>query len=263
MRMSDVGWVWEGQGLDPGVHPSIFGVGEGATFFGLAKSHFLFHETTPLALEKLHDKKAVACDISKWRFRDCGEGGRGSEGYPDASLSTILAEAELVSRLSCEYLNVEGGFFDDMLGLMRQRGHGVEEAMAIRAALRKYNPELYLECVVYSHELEDAVFWRQVKPCMDIVSFWAWGYPRLQTLETDLHRCRELFEGLPVRIGCYLRDYPTQSPMPMDAVRMQWDFVLKALDKQWVEGYDILGAVLIDGQLEQARWIRDFIRAHS
>ena len=37
MSMADVGWIWEGQGFDPGVYPSIFGVGEGAEYFGLRK----------------------------------------------------------------------------------------------------------------------------------------------------------------------------------------------------------------------------------
>ena len=70
MKMADVGWVWEGQGLDPGVHPSIFGIGDGAEFFGVRKVHFLFHDTTALALGRLAHLEEVVPDISKWRFRD-------------------------------------------------------------------------------------------------------------------------------------------------------------------------------------------------
>ena len=65
-RFADVGWTWEGQGTDPGVPPSIFGVGEAADFFGLSRSIFIFHPTTPVALRKLSDKAEVAVDISKW-----------------------------------------------------------------------------------------------------------------------------------------------------------------------------------------------------
>ena len=46
-------------------------------------------------------------------------------------------------------------------------------------------------------------------------------------------------------------------------VRRQWETLVKALADGRVNGFDILGTVLIDGQLEQATWIRGFIRAHS
>ena len=49
----------------------------------------------------------------------------------------------------------------------------------------------------------------------------------------------------------------------MDAIRRQWDILVKGLSGGLLAGYDVLGTVLIDGQLEQAEWIRDFIRDHS
>ena len=36
--LRDVGWVWEGQGIDPQVPPSIYGLGQGARYFGLVPS---------------------------------------------------------------------------------------------------------------------------------------------------------------------------------------------------------------------------------
>ncbi len=261
MAMADAGWVWEGQGLDPGVYPSIFGVGEGADFFGLRKVHFLFHETTDLALRKLSRFEQVMCDISKWKFRNCGEENRGSECYADAKLETILEEAEKVSRFSLTYPNVAGGYFDDMKGLIRKNDH-VHACEAVKQALTKHNARLKLECVVYAHELDDAAFWNPLVPFIDVVSFWVWGYQKLQTIEADLEKCRRLFVHKPIIMGCYLRDYPKAVPIPMDAIRHQWGVVRSALEDGRIQGYDILGAVLIDGQLEQANWVRDFIRAH-
>jgi hypothetical protein len=263
MRMADLGWIWEGQGLDPGVHPSIFGVGEGADFFGLRKVHFMFHPTTELALQKLSRFDAVVCDISKWQFRDCGANNCGSECYADSSLETVCAEAEKVSRLSLKYPNVTGGFFDDMKGLMQKRGHGLAECASIKKALQQHNPSLKLETVAYAHELSDTAFWAPLKPLIDVVSFWVWGCQHIEKLDDYLRQCREVFPDKPVILGCYLRDYPTQSPMPMDAVRHQWNVVAQALDDGRIQGFDILGTITIDGQLEQALWIRDFIRAHS
>ena len=260
MAMADKGWVWEGQGLDPGVYPSIFGVGEGADFFGVRKVHFLFHETTDLVLNKLRRFEQVMCDISKWKFRNCGEGGRGTECYADSKLETVLAEAEKVSRFSLKYPNVAGGYFDDMKGLMKQSGHDVNACRAVKDALTKHNPKLKLESVVYAHELDDTVFWNSLMPFIDVVSFWVWGYEKLKTLEADLETCRHLFVNKPIIMGCYLRDYPTAAPMPMESVKFQMEIVKKALGDGRIQGFDILGAVTIDGQLEQATWIRDFIR---
>jgi hypothetical protein len=261
--MADAGWIWEGQGLDPGVFPSIFGVGEGADFFGLRKVHFMFHPTTDLALRKLSRFDEVVCDISKWRFRNCGEGHRGSECYCDSSLEDICAEAEKVSRLSCAYSNVTGGFFDDMKGLMQRRGHGLDQGIAIKAALRKHNPALNLESVVYRHELASRDFWQSLMPLIDVISFWVWEHQELFQLEDHLAGCCDLFPDKPIILGCYLRDYPSQGPVPMPAVRHQWRVVAQALEDGRIRGFDILGAVTIDGQIEQAMWIRDFIRDHS
>ena len=263
MQLCDVGWIWEGQGLDPGVHPSIFGVGEGADFFGLRNIHFMFHPTNDLALQKLSRFDKVVCDISKWRFRDCGTHGGGSESYPDAGLDNIRAEAERLSRFSLTYPNLAGGFFDDMKGLVEKQGHSLEDCASIKAALKSANSALSLECVVYAHELDKPEFWRPFLPLIDIVSFWVWGYQHLEQLEDHLARCRDVFPGKPIVMGCYLRDYPTRAPVPMDALQHQWKVVLRALHDGRIDGFDILGAVLIDGQLEQATWIRDLIRANS
>src|SRR5512136_825555 len=60
----DAGWVWEGQGIDPKVPPSIYGLGQGARYFGLSRANFLFHPNDVYALELLKDYDEVTCDIS-------------------------------------------------------------------------------------------------------------------------------------------------------------------------------------------------------
>jgi len=261
MNMADAGWVWEGQGLDPGVHPSIFGVGDGAEFFGVRRVHFLLSRHHAPALRRLAHLDEVVPDISKWRFRDSENGG--SECYCDGRPETVRAEAEKVSQFSLEFPNVTGGYYDDMKGLMTKFGHGAAECARIHDALRSRNPRLRLHTVVYSHELDPPGFWQELLPFMDVVTFWVWGYERLTTLEDDLKRCRDLFGSRPILMGCYLRDYPSVSPMPMESVRHQWRVLAKALAGGLVDGYDILATVLIDGHLEQAEYIRDFIKDHS
>ncbi len=262
MKLADVGWVWEGQGLDPGVHPSIFGVGEGAEYFGLRRARLMFHPTDNMLLEKVRHLEEVTCDISKWKFRDCGERG-GSECYVDAALASILEEAGRVGAFSLRYPNIVAAYFDDMKGLVEREHHSPEDCGTLRDAVRKTNPKLKLDAVVYAHELEDKDFWQAVSPAFDRVSFWVWGYQHLGSLERFLEECRELFPGKPILMGCYLRDYPTRAPVPMDAVRGQLALVEKALSKGAIAGFEILASVLIDGHQEQARWIRDFISTNS
>ncbi len=70
MRLCDVGWCWEGQGLDPGVHPSILGVGDGCRYFGLRRANFMFHPNDEFAMEHMAWLDEVTCDIAKWRYKD-------------------------------------------------------------------------------------------------------------------------------------------------------------------------------------------------
>ncbi|MCC6442201.1 MAG: hypothetical protein IT210_01960 [Armatimonadetes bacterium] len=259
MRMKDAGWVWEGQGFDPGVEPSIFGVGEGAAFFGIRRACFMFHLNTPFAMRKLAYLEEVVCDISKWKYRWLEEGGVGHR--VDASAESVRAEARLVSQLSRDFPNITGAIHDDMLGLVKNEGYGPEEYAPIYEALRSENPALKLWTVVYTHELERPE-WKAFAPYMDIVNLWIWEAKNLPHLDEYMERCRAVFPGKPINLGCYLRDYPTVAPVPMDLLKCQWERIPRYLGEGLIQGYSILGTVLIDGQQEQAEWVRDFIAAH-
>jgi len=260
VSMRDVGWVWEGQGLDPGVHPSIFGVGEGAKWFGVRRVHHMFHPNDELAMDKLRGLDEVVCDISKWKFKHA-EKGVGSICYCDGALETVRSEATKVSRLSRKYPNITGAIHDDMKGLVEREKISAERYGEIHTALKHDNPKLKLWAVVYTHELDSAA-WAGFLPYIDVVNLWVWNAKDLSKLDGDLERCREFFAPRPIVIGCYLRDYPTASPVPMDRLKYQWERVAAYLDEGRIVGYAILAAVLIDGHQEQARWVRDFIAAH-
>ncbi len=257
--MREAGWVWEGQGLDPGVHPSIFGAGEGAAYFGLSRAHHMFHPNDDLAMTKLSGLDEVVCDISKWRFKDT-EGG-GSACYGDAAYQTVRAEAANVSRLSLGYPNITGAIHDDMKGLVEREGITPDRYADIHAALKRDNPELKLWSVVYTHELDPAV-WADFLPFIDVVNLWVWNAKDLHKLDDDLERCREIFAPRPIVIGCYIRDYPSQAAVPMDRLQYQWERVAAHLTDGKIAGYAILGSVLIDVHQEHARWMRDFIASH-
>ena len=259
MRLRDVGWVWEGQGIDPGVYPSMYGLGEGCKYFGLARANFLFHPNDRYALEKLAHLDEITCDISQSYPGYDREGvDRSRLGSPEGT----RGEAERVSRLSLEFPNVSGGFFDDLKGIMKKHGYSVEQLAATRAALASHNSALRMWGVVYGHELDDADFWGSVAPHIDIINLWVWQSSDLDKLDGYVERSRELFPGKPVIIGCYLRDYGIPAPVPVERLAFQFGRIVDHLNRGRIAGYSILGAVLIDGQREQAQWVRDFIAAH-
>jgi hypothetical protein len=260
MRMCDVGWVWEGQGLDPGVNPSIFGVGEGCEYFGLTRANFLFHPTDDLSLTKLSFLDEVTCDISKWKFKDSPAGG--AEHWIDAAPESVRREAEHVSRMSLRYPNVTGGFHDDMRGLIKRENCTADQYSLVYEALKSANPALKLWSVVYTHELTPEE-WEGFHPFMDIINLWVWNAENLPKLDEYIPLCRDLFGDKPIILGCYLRDYPTVAPVPMDLLKCQWETLLRHLEAGSLQGFSILGAVLIDGQQEQANWVRDLIAANS
>jgi len=259
MSMADVGWIWEGQGFDPGVYPSIFGVGEGAEYFGLRKVCYMFHPNDRLAMRKLSHMEEIVCDISKWRYRRTEDGGVAH--WADSSPGSVRAEAENVSYLSTEFPNITGAIHDDMRGLVKREGYTPEDYAPIYDALHSLNKELKLWAVVYTHELNPEE-WSGFTPYMDVINLWVWRASDLPGLDGYVERCRELFPDKPIIMGCYLRDYPTQSPVPMDLLKFQWKRLLDYIAKGIVAGYSILGTVLIDGHQEQANWVRDFIAAN-
>ena len=93
MRLKDVGWVWEGQAVDPGVAPSIFGIGDGCEYFGLSRAWFLFHPLTDLAMNKLSWLDEVVCDISKWGYEEVDYSG--ARMCVDSAPDTVVREAGL------------------------------------------------------------------------------------------------------------------------------------------------------------------------
>lgn len=260
MKLSDIGWVWEGQGLDPGVAPSVLGVGDGCRYFGLTRANFMFHPNTAFAMQHMAWLDEVTCDIAKWRYKDTEKGG--TDHWVDSSPETVCGEAALVSRLSLQYPNITGAFHDDMLGLIRREGMTAEQYAQVYEAVKSANPALKLWIVVYTHEL-GAEEWAEFEAFMDVLNLWIWKSEDLFSQDASIARAKERFPDKPLVLGCYLRDYTLRAPVPMDRLQAQWESLLRQIEAGLVDGYSVLSANLIDGHLEQANWIRDLIRANS
>ena len=259
----DVGWVWEGLGFDPGVQPSIYGVGEGATYFGLERVNLLFHPINEITLGKLRDKREVIAPIMDYSFaelRDAeGHFGFGHKG--DQSPETLSREAEKLSRLSLQFPNVTGAIIDDAHGMFRYDQYDEGVPASIYSALRSANPNLTLWIVVYTHELE-MTEWAAVVPHMDVANLWIWNCQNIPHLEEYVAHCAEVFPGKDIIVGAYMRDYPSVGPVPLDLLAVQFETMLKLWNEGKIAGYSILAGCLIDQHPAQAEYIREFIAEH-
>jgi len=257
----DLGWVWEGQGIDPQVPPSIYGLGQGARYFGLSRVNFLFHPNDVHALRLLRDYDEVVCDVSKWGWEWSADGRPACKARSDPA--TVRAEGENVARLARQFPNVTGAYCDDLLGLMKQFKYGPKEFAGVRAAIRTANPAIKLWTVVYTHELEQAGFWTEMRPHVDVVTLWIWDSDNLVHMPRHVDQCRRLFPDTPIVMGVYLRDYGKVAPVPVDRVKRQMEGIAQLVGNGKLAGYSILAAVLIDGHRPQADAVRDFIAAQS
>lgn len=265
-RLRDAGWVWEGFNFDAGVAPTIFGVGQGAEFFGLKKAVWQFMPNNELALDHLKRLDEVLLHVLRYDYKHTRivkpDGRKTDALYLDviANAEAMLEETRAVVRLAAKYPNVTGGFFDDVLLSIRDGKLTAEQFHEMHRTLTA-SRRLKLWTVVYTHEL-DAVRWEPIKQSVDVVNLWVWDAKELVNLDKDLDRCRQIFAGKPVNLGCYLRDYVGRRGVPMDLLKFQWERVVKYLDAGLISGYSILGTTLIDEHLEQARWVRDFLARH-
>lgn len=263
MRMADVGYVWEGQPAYLDFPPSMYGLGEGCAYFGLRKAYYLYHGNNAPVLAKLAHLEEVICDISIWRYREI-ENASGQIGwgiYHEKAPEVIVEEARKVSRLSAQFPNLAGAMCDDLLGAIRSEGYSRETCQQIREALASESPRPKLCATIYTHELDPAD-WQGIASLIDVVFLWVWRSEHLIELDAGVERCRELFPDKPVVVGCYMRDYTLEQPVPMDRLRHQWERIPGYLERGVANGFCILGAYLIDRHPEQAQWIREFIRSH-
>ena len=178
----------------------------------------------------------------------------------EMALDGGLEEALNVSRLSLEFPNVVGVMHDDVMGAIESGGYTRDDCAQIREAVKSHNPALNLYATAYTHELGTGK-WQEFGSYVDGVFLWTWRSEDLFDLDERLDQCCEEMGDKPIVLGCYMRDYPMDAPVPMERLKHQWERIPGYLEAGKITGYCMLGAYLIDWQPEQAEWIRDFIAA--
>ena len=261
--MKEAGWVWEGIGFDPGVWPTIYGVGEGVTYFGVDGAIYIFHPNNEVGLAKLAHVPKVAAEISKWYWYEtkAETGGFTFAQTIDASAQRVVTEAETVSRLSLQFPNVVAAFIDDTHAVALHDEYTPEVPRRIKEAVCSHNPDLELWIVTYTTEFENE-YWQHWVDYVDVVNLWVWDHGNLARIDADIETCRETFPDKRIVMGIYIREYGHQIPVPIESLEIELTAIARHLEAGTIAGYDILGNCLIDQHPEQAAFIRDFIHSH-
>lgn len=257
MSLRDVGWLWEGQGFNLGTPPSIYGLGQGASYFGFRNVCFMFHECDEHAMHLLNDVDQVVCDVTKWRF-NCKDDGW-TKLQPQCNPVAMRAEIEKLAILANRFDNITGAIFDDAYGLMTEQNFTPAQFGEVRAAMRDLAPRLKQWIITYTHELEHREYWQEMSPYVDIVNLWVWESETLDTLMTNIDGCRALMPEKPIIMGVYMHDYPNRRALPVERVKWQMEQVAELLNRGIIAGFSVIGSVLIDIDRKQADIIRDYV----
>ncbi len=264
MAFCDAGWVWEGLAFDPGIQPSIYGLGEGMKYFGVERAHFMWHPNNEITLTKLGHAREIVCDITKMKWAEMREAETGRFGFRhwnDNRVATQIEEAEKLSRLSLQFPNVVAGYIDDPDTMVKYQAENPSYYADVKAALCSANPHLKWWALVFANKLQED-HWEPFLPYVDVANLWVWGWEDLPHLTDYVSLCQQVLPGKPIVVGSFIRDYDKRAPLPLEVMEVQYQTMLKLWEADEIAGYSILAAALIDQHPQQAEFIRRFIAEH-
>ena len=167
-----------------------------------------------------------------------------------------------VLQLPNRFPNMTGVMMDDFF---KTEGQGdevavmpIEDLRKLRDRLAQSPTNLALWNVLYDKQLHLPVT-EHLKYC-DRLSFWTWKAESLSNLEKNFDAMEQLVpDGCAKVLGCYLWDYGTKSPMPLDAMRYQVKAGWRWLREGRIDGIIFLASCVCDLGLESIEWTREWI----
>ena len=132
-----------------------------------------------------------------------------------------------------------------------------DQLRAIRERLRIGVRRLDLGVTLYTHQLSPRI--GQHLDLCDVVSLWTWKAQDLRHLEASFAKFRQLAPAKRVLLGCYMWDFGTNKPMPLDLMKKQTELGLKWLRAGQVEGLIFLATNVCGLNLETVEWTRRWI----
>ncbi|MBM4034291.1 MAG: hypothetical protein FJ291_21300 [Planctomycetes bacterium] len=170
-----------------------------------------------------------------------------------------------VLRLAARFPNIAGAMMDDFFHEPDAEGRvarwSVADLAGFRERLRAGPRPLDLWVVLYAHQLNLPVG-DHLRQC-DIATLWTWKAADLANLEASFTHFEAVSFGVRKVLGCYMWDYGTRQPMPLDLFQHQYRLGVQWLRQGRIEGMIFLASCLCDLELESVEWLRGEIAKRS
>jgi hypothetical protein len=247
-------WIW---GHEAGSHNAYLGTSvksrmtpsEAAFYMGIPNLIFVVFNNTP---QPPFDQHALAFSPLKrvvWSIVGDGSSTRNNEQN----------DLEEVLRISRKYPNINGAMMDDFFvppdkqpPLSRVSVEGLQKFHNHLAGDR-----LDLWVVLYQHEMHQPV--KEYLDECDVVTFWTWQPERLSNLKENFAHFESIVPNKRKVLGCYMFDYNTNKPIPLDLMKYQCEQGLAWLKEGRIDGMIFLASCICDLEMEAVEWSRDWI----
>jgi hypothetical protein len=243
-------WIW---GHEAGSHdkgwdtpkPSRMTPAEGAFYLGVPNIIMIRYDDKPAMP---FDQYALAFrPLKKVVWSITGAGGVTSED-----------ERNHVLELAKRFPNIVGVFMDDFFTGSGEGVLSIDELKSIRNQLTVSGRRLDLMVTVYTHNLDTPLTGKYLEVC-DVASIWTWSATDLANMESSFEKFAKVAPDCRKLLGCYMWDYGTHQPMPIDLMQMQCETGLRWLKDGQIEGMIFLASCICDLELDAVEWTRNWI----
>ena len=247
-------WLWAHEAGSQNAHwglprPSRMTPTEAAFYMGIPNVLMVVYGGKPVPPFDLHARAMSPLKRVVWSIVGDSSSTRNDQ-------STDLDE---VLRLAAEFPNIHGAIMDDFFHEPNAEGkvarYSEADLAGFRAQLHCAAHPLDFWVVLYSHQLHLPVA-SHLDEC-DAVTFWTWKAEDLPKLEANFARFEQVAPNARKILGCYLWDYGTHTPMPLDLFRHQYGLGLRWLREGRIEGMIFLATCICDLGLDTVEWLRE------
>ena len=171
---------------------------------------------------------------------------------------TSSEEIKHAFQLAARNPNVTGVFMDDFFKGDGEGALTVEELWNVRNQLTLPKRKLDLMVTLYDGALDTPAIVKYLELC-DKIALWTWVANNLEDLERNFEKCEKISPGSDKLLGCYMWDYGTHKPMPVDLMEMQCNTGLRWLREGRIDGMIFLASCICDLDLDAVEWTRSWI----
>lgn len=182
-------------------------------------------------------------------------------GDSSSTRNNKATDLDEVISLAGKFPNISGGIMDDFFHASDANGsisrYGADDIGGFRKRLHDAPHKLDLWVVLYKHDLD-----LPVKPYVincDVVTFWTWTAAELRDLPKNFERMESVVGPKRKVLGCYMWDFGTGKPMPVELMKLQCEKGLQWLKEGRIDGMIFLSSVVCDLDLETVEWTRKWI----